>query len=114
MGFGDVSNMVIPKPVLVAPPQHGGTLNVRYFMPHNCHKSLAITGAIGLASSCIIADTVVNELTRMWGEGLIRVEHPSGSIDVSLSNANETPENIRASVIRTARKILSGMVYLPE
>jgi 2-methylaconitate cis-trans-isomerase PrpF len=32
----------------------------------------------------------------------------------SLSNANETPENIRASVIRTARKILSGMVYLPE
>ena len=50
----------------------------------------------------------------MSGEGLIRVEHPSGSIDVSLSNANETPENIRASVIRTARKILSGMVYLPE
>lgn len=114
MGFGDVSNMVIPKPVLVAPPQHGGTLSVRYFMPHNCHKSLAITGAIGLASSCIIADTVVNELTRISGAGLIRVEHPSGSIDVSLSNANETPENIRASVIRTARKILSGMVYLPE
>lgn len=114
MGFGDVSNMVIPKPVLVAPPQHGGTLTVRYFMPHSCHKSLAITGAIGLASSCIIADTVVNEMTRMAGDGLINVEHPSGSIDVSLSNTHGQPENIRASVIRTARKILSGMVYLPD
>ncbi len=50
----------------------------------------------------------------MSGEGLISVEHPSGSIEVNLSNANGNPENIRASVIRTARKILSGMVYLPE
>ncbi|MCS6746684.1 4-oxalomesaconate tautomerase [Klebsiella quasipneumoniae] len=114
MGFGDVSNMVIPKPVLVAPPQQGGTLSVRYFMPHSCHKSLAITGAIGLASACIIADTVVNEMTRMAGDGLIKVEHPSGSIDVRLSNTDGQPENIRASVIRTARKILSGMVYLPD
>ena len=75
---------------------------------------MAITGAIGLASSCIIADTVVNEMTRMAGDGLINVEHPSGSIDVSLSNTHGQPENIRASVIRTARKILSGMVYLPD
>ncbi|WP_281079347.1 4-oxalomesaconate tautomerase [Klebsiella quasivariicola] len=114
MGFGDVSNMVIPKPVLISPPQQGGTLNVRYFMPHSCHKSLAITGAIGLASACIIADTVVNQMTRMTGDGLIKIEHPSGSIEVSLSNTGEQPENIRASVIRTARKILSGMVYLPD
>ena len=54
------------------------------------------------------------EMTRMAGDGLINVEHPSGSIDVSLSNTHGQPENIRASVIRTARKILSGMVYLPD
>ncbi|PXL97729.1 hypothetical protein DMT40_29835 [Klebsiella variicola] len=59
-------------------------------------------------------NTVVNEMTRMAGDGLINVEHPSGSIDVSLSNTHGQPENIRASVIRTARKILSGMVYLPD
>ena len=53
-------------------------------------------------------------MTRMAGDGLINVEHPSGSIDVSLSNTHGQPENIRASVIRTARKILSGMVYLPD
>ncbi|MEO3990120.1 4-oxalomesaconate tautomerase [Pseudocitrobacter cyperus] len=114
MGFGDVTNMVIPKPVLISPAQHDGTLNVRYFMPHNCHKSLAITGAIGLASASVIPDTIVNELTQLSGYGLIKVEHPSGSIAVNLSNEGAEPENIRASVIRTARKILSGTVYLPD
>ncbi len=40
--LGDVSEKVIPKPVLVSRPDSGGTLKVRYFMPHNCHKALAI------------------------------------------------------------------------
>ncbi|EPO4107960.1 4-oxalomesaconate tautomerase [Enterobacter cloacae] len=114
MGFGDVSNMVIPKPVLISPAQRGGTVNVRYFMPHNCHKSLAITGAIGLASACIIPETIVNDLTNISQYGLIKIEHPGGGIDVNLSNDGEHPEDIRASVIRTARKILSGTVYLPR
>lgn len=114
MGFGDVSNMVIPKPVLISPALRGGNINVRYFMPHNCHKSLAITGAIGLASACVIPQTIVNDLTQLSEYGLIRIEHPSGGIDVNLSQSGERPEDIRASVIRTARKILSGEVYLPE
>lgn len=114
MGFGDVSTMVIPKPVLISPALSGGTINVRYFMPHNCHKSLAITGAIGLASACVIPGTIANELTKLSGDGVITVEHPSGGIDVDLSHTAERPEDIRASVIRTARKILSGTVYIPE
>ncbi|STL38330.1 3-methylitaconate isomerase [Escherichia coli] len=40
MGLGDVSNMVIPKPVLISPAQKGGAINVRYFMPHSCHRAL--------------------------------------------------------------------------
>ena len=114
MWFGDVTNMVIPKPVLISPALSGGSINVRYFMPHNCHKSLAITGAIGLASACIIPKTIANELTKLSGDGIIKVEHPSGGIEVDLSQTTERPEDIRASVIRTARKILSGTVYIPE
>ncbi len=40
MGLGDVSDKVIPKPVLVSPAKAGGTFQVRYFMPHNCHRAL--------------------------------------------------------------------------
>ena len=62
MGLGDVSGMVIPKPVLVSPPRHDGTLQVRYFMPHNCHRALAITGAIGLATACVSPGTVIMDM----------------------------------------------------
>ena len=58
--------------------------------------------------------TIANELTKLSGDGVITVEHPSGGIDVDLSHTTERPEDIRASVIRTARKILSGTVYIPE
>ena len=54
MGLGDVSGKVIPKPVLISAPQQGGTLQVRYFMPHSCHRALAITGSIGLATACVM------------------------------------------------------------
>ena len=48
MGIADAGNKVIPKPVLLSAPQQGGDLQVRYFMPHQCHTALAITGAVGL------------------------------------------------------------------
>jgi 2-methylaconitate cis-trans-isomerase PrpF len=41
----------------------------------------------------------------------VRIEHPSGGIDVVLSYAGEKGETIRASVVRTARRLFSGFVY---
>lgn len=114
MGLGDVRSMVIPKPVLISPAQHGGTINVRYFMPHSCHKALAITGAIAIASSSVIDGTVTRSLTTDHGYGNITIEHPGGCLDIHLKNDGDTPDSIRAAVIRTARKIFSGDVYLPE
>ncbi len=116
MGLGDVSEKVIPKPVLVSRPTAGGTLKVRYFMPHNCHKALAITGSIGLATACVSEGTVVAQLL---GSGTtprlqqVRLEHPSGSIQVALAYVGEQGQTIRASVVRTARRLFSGEVYAP-
>jgi 2-methylaconitate cis-trans-isomerase PrpF len=58
-----VSNSVIPKPVLIAPPQHGGTLAVRYFVPHQCHLALAITGAVAIATACCTPGTLAAQMT---------------------------------------------------
>ncbi|MCO8169153.1 4-oxalomesaconate tautomerase [Pseudomonas sp. 21LCFQ02] len=113
MGLGDVSDKVIPKPVLISRPQHGGTLQVRYFMPHNCHRALAITGSIGLATACVSPDSVA---ARLLGESVlqlteVRLEHPSGAIDVALSRSG--PDGtLQASVVRTARRLFSGFVYV--
>ncbi|MEB2418010.1 4-oxalomesaconate tautomerase [Citrobacter sp. R-1.5.2] len=113
MGLGDVSNKVIPKPILISAPQYDGEINVRYFMPHSCHKALAITGAIAIASSCVINGTVSRQVTAGAHYGNITIEHPGGTLDIHLTNEGDEPETIRASVIRTARKIFAGDVYLP-
>lgn len=115
MGLGDVSQMVIPKPVLLSPARHGGSLNTRYFMPHNCHRSLAATGAIGLASACALPGSVAFDLTPVQGAALVRLEHPGGQIEVSLECAeDEPPEAMRASLIRTARRLFTGDVFVPR
>ncbi|RRV23931.1 4-oxalomesaconate tautomerase [Pseudomonas sp. o96-267] len=115
MGLGDVSQMVIPKPVLLAPARHGGTLNVRYFMPHTCHRSVAATGAIGLATACALPGSVAHEVAPIEGEALVRLEHPGGQIEVSLQPAADgNPEKLRASLVRTARRLFSGEVYIPS
>jgi 2-methylaconitate cis-trans-isomerase PrpF len=115
MGLGDVAQMVIPKPVLLSPARHGGSLNTRYFMPHNCHRSLAATGAIGLASACALPGSVAFDLAPVSGASLVRLEHPGGQIEVSLEPAEGTsPETMRASLIRTARRLFSGDVFVPR
>jgi len=115
MGLGDVTQMVIPKPVLLSPARQGGSLNTRYFMPHNCHRALAATGAIGLASACALPGSVAFDLAPVQGTALVRLEHPGGQIEVSLECAeDEPPEAMRASLIRTARRLFTGDVFVPS
>ena len=115
MGLGDVTQMVIPKPVLLSPARQGGSLNTRYFMPHNCHRALAATGAIGLASACALPGSVAFDLAPVQGAALVRLEHPGGQIEVSLECAeDEPPEAMRASLIRTARRLFTGEVFVPR
>ncbi|AMS17381.1 isomerase [Pseudomonas chlororaphis] len=114
MGLGDVSDKVIPKPVLISPAVAGGTVQARYFMPHSCHRALAITGAIGLATACVSEGSVAAELLGGATQlKQVRLEHPSGAIDVVLSYTGNQGETIRASVVRTARRLFSGFVYAP-
>lgn len=117
MGLGDVSDMVIPKPVLLSSPTAGGTIKVRYFMPHNCHKSLAITGSIGISTATIIPYSVANKIVGnkfVYSKNeIVDIEHPSGKISVSLLRGSEI-EDTRAAVIRTTRKLFEGEVCVPD
>jgi 2-methylaconitate cis-trans-isomerase PrpF len=55
-------------------------------MPHSCHKALAITGAIAIASSCAINGTVTRQVTAGAHYGNITIEHPGGALDIYLTN----------------------------
>jgi 2-methylaconitate cis-trans-isomerase PrpF len=103
--------MVIPKPVLLAPASAGGTLSVRYFMPHECHRALAITGAIAVATACATPGTVAAALAGpVAPPAEIVLEHPSGRLGVRLvpRACGGAPAAI---VERTARRLFEGVVF---
>lgn len=118
MGMGDVSKSVTPKFALLAPPRDGGTITARYFMPWNCHPTMAVTGAQCLASCVLSPGTVAEGLfTPPSGmPALVQIEHPGGAIDVTVDYTNG-PNGFAlksAGLLRTARLLARGEVMVPK
>ena len=116
MGMGDVSKSVTPKFGLVAPPTHGGTVAVRYFMPWSCHPTMAVTGAQCLASCVLTPGTVADVAIPNESPAKLVLEHASGIIDVVVDFEN-TADGFKvnsAGLVRTARKLAAGEVFVPS
>jgi 2-methylaconitate cis-trans-isomerase PrpF len=112
MGITHAADKVIPKPVLISPAQHGGTLTARYFMPHQCHTALAVTGSVAIATACITEGTLAHDAVGplTLPHDLV-IEHPSGHISIHVDRAeNGTPI---AMIVRTARRIMEGHLIIP-
>lgn len=118
MGMGDVSSMVVPKIGLLTAPRKGGTITSRYFVPYSCHKAHAVTGTVCVASACAIPGTVANRIAALASapQGIVQIEHPSGKIAIDLDVELDKPQPVirRAALIRTARRVFDGHVYVPE
>ena len=118
MGMGDVSKSVTPKFGLLAPATQGGTIATRYFMPWKCHPTMAVTGAQCLASSVLTPGTVADGLAAIPKEtpATITLEHASGTIDVVVDFENTAQGfNLKsAGLVRTARKLAAGEVFVPR
>ena len=118
MGLGDVADMVIPKIGLVAPPRTGGAVSSRYFTPHRTHAAHAVTGAICVATCAVLDGSVADGVADppAGDDRLVRIEHPSGVIDVALQTDGEGAGRTvrRGGVLRTARKIMAGEVFVPS
>ena len=118
MGLGDVTGKVIPKVAMLAAPRDGGHIAARYFVPHKAHAAFAVTGALCVSTVTVMEGSISDGLAvRPTGDSReILIEHPSGKIDVALrtSGAGAGMEVISAGAIRTARKLFSGEVYVPQ
>ena len=117
MGMGDVSQSVTPKFGLLAPARDGGTIATRYFMPWKCHPTMAVTGAQCLSSCVLSPGTVADGMAARPNEvpARITLEHASGHIDVVVDyDLSDTGFAIKsAGLIRTARKLAAGKVFVP-
>lgn len=118
MGMGDVSGSVLPKPVIVSPGTEPGSIVSRYFTPRRCHRSHAVTGAIGVAAALVLPGTVASDARTLPSAGMRRVEvlHPAGRIhvDVELALVDGQCTLVQAALVRTARKILEGTLFVAE
>jgi 4-oxalomesaconate tautomerase len=114
MRLGDVSALTVPKLTLVAPPRDGGTISTRTFIPHRCHDAIGVLGAVSVATAALLPDTPAASVAAPVAEGApIVVEHPTGTFDaaIDIERGEGSPAVRRAGIIRTARKLMDGVVF---
>jgi 4-oxalomesaconate tautomerase len=120
MGLGDVSQKNYPKMTLIAPPQHGGALSTRSFIPHVCHDAIGVLAAVTVGTACVLEGSVCEGVAVM-PSGLtknVSVEHPTGEFSVALQTepASQLPGGQlvkQAALLRTARLLMRGEVMVP-
>ena len=118
MNLGDVAKKTVPKMCLVAPAQHGGAICTRNFIPHRVHEAIGVFGAVSVATACVTPGSVAAEvagIADVMAVKSLEVEHPTGfftvSMDMTLENGAVTVH--RSALLRTARKLMAGEVYIP-
>jgi len=104
----------VPKMGIASPPHQGGQVTSRYFVPQECHPTHAVTGSINVAVAATTPGTVVAEVAQAPAQTsqVFTLEHPKGSIDVTLTY--DQGQFQKAGIVRTARKIMSGHIHVPE
>jgi 4-oxalomesaconate tautomerase len=115
MNLGDVTNRVVPKMTIVSKALNGGNINTRTFIPHVCHSSIGVLGAVSVASACLyeecITSTVYDNSNKLNKK--ISVEHPSGefSVELTCEKINNKLVIKKAGLLRTARLISKGEAF---
>ena len=112
MNLGDVADKTVPKMTLVSAPQSGGAIATRTFIPHRCHASIGVFGAVSVATAAVVPGSVAAAMALM-PEGQRRemsIEHPSGATRVIIET-NQNGEVVASGLILTARKLFDGTVF---
>lgn len=117
MGMGDCSDSVTPKFGLISEPKQGGSLTVRYFMPWTTHPTLAVTGSQCLSACALLRGTVADGMVTLPSQSPCELilEHPLGKMTVVIEF--EWADQIiphSANIVRTARKLAQGSVFVPS
>jgi 4-oxalomesaconate tautomerase len=118
MNLDDVSGKVVPKIALVAPPVAGGHICTRSFIPHECHASIGVFAAVTVATAAVLPRSPAARVAKMpeGRDRIVSVEHPTGEFSVRLQvgGTADAPVVERAGLIRTARLLFDGTVFVPE
>jgi len=112
MNLGDVTGKTVPKMTLVSAPRSGGAIATRTFIPHRCHKTIGVLGAVSVATACLTPGSPAHDLAERGNgaERVLPVEHPSGEMTVVVRLDGDGLV-AAAAILRTARKLMDGEVF---
>lgn len=118
MNLDDVTSKTVPKMSLLSPARHGGVVDTRTFIPHRVHEAIGVFGAVSVATACLVPGSVAAEIAALPAAGgalELEVEHPSGFFTVSMEVDVADGKVVvhRAALLRTARLLMRGDVFVP-
>ncbi|MGR3755722.1 MAG: 4-oxalomesaconate tautomerase [Tranquillimonas sp.] len=111
MNLGEVADKSVPKMTLVSAPRAGGAIATRTFIPHRCHTAIGVLGAVSVATAALLPRGPAAELAVIppGEEKALSVEHPTGEMTVLATLEGGTVR--RAAILRTARKLMDGLIF---
>jgi 4-oxalomesaconate tautomerase len=112
MTLGDVTEKSVPKMTMLSAPRNGGAISTRTFIPHRCHASIGVLGAVTVATACLIEGAVGSELAVIpeGSRKTLPIEHPIGETTI-VAETDATGNVTSAAILRTARKLFDGTVF---
>ncbi len=111
MNLGDVSEKSVPKMTMVSAAREGGAISTRTFIPHRCHSSIGVLGAVSVATACLLPGSPAHDLAVIpdGDEKTLSIEHPTGEMSVVATMKGSEVDKV--AVLRTARKLFDGVVF---
>jgi 2-methylaconitate cis-trans-isomerase PrpF len=104
----------IPKICIVAPPQNGGHIAVRYFTPQAGHASMAVSGGCCLAAAALIPGSVAQRVAqglpapaRDDAEIEVGIENPAGILQATvIAKLGDAGLEVQSAAYRRSTQIL--------
>jgi len=112
MNLGDVKDKSVPKMTMVSAATNGGAISTRTFIPHRCHASIGVLGAVSVATAAVLKGSPANDVASYQPASrmTLDVEHPIGAMTVILDQ-EDNGDIGSAAILRTARKLFDGQVF---
>ncbi|MCC0025811.1 MAG: 4-oxalomesaconate tautomerase [Brucellaceae bacterium] len=112
MNLGDVERKSVPKMTMVSPARNGGAISTRTFIPHRCHASIGVLGAVSVATACLLPGSPAAAMASIpeGSRKALAIEHPTGEMTV-IADMNKDGTMESAGILRTARKLFDGTVF---
>ncbi len=112
MNLGNVVAKTVPKMTLVSAPRNGGAISTRTFIPHRCHATIGVLGAVSVATACLLPGSPAGALADLppGNPKTLEIEHPSGQTSVIATLADDGSV-ASAAILRTANKLMDGTVF---